>query len=91
MHRFDEAAAAFGNYVNLLPNQDRSEKAAWARAEIRFLQSFRIVVPFDMGGQSEARTWTVPITHSKRQGGRAKARSTAAARTSSSIPAPSTR
>jgi predicted aspartyl protease len=62
MHRFDEAAAAFGNYVNLLPNRDRSEKAAWARAEIRFLDSFKDRRPFDFGPHSEGRTWTVPIS-----------------------------
>ena len=28
MHRFEEAANAFSNYVNLLPNNDRSDKAA---------------------------------------------------------------
>ncbi len=58
-HRFDEAAAAFGNYVNLLPNKDRSDKAAWTRAEIRFLDSFkgRTAVEFE-GNQA---TWTVPI------------------------------
>ena len=32
MHKFEEAAVAFGNYVNLLPNKDRSEKADWSRA-----------------------------------------------------------
>ncbi len=31
MNRFDEAANAYSNYINLLPNKDRSEKAAWAR------------------------------------------------------------
>jgi Flp pilus assembly protein TadD/predicted aspartyl protease len=57
--RFEEAAAAFGNYVNLLPNKDRSEKAAWTRAEIRFLESFdgRPAVAVD----GAAATWTVPI------------------------------
>jgi predicted aspartyl protease/Flp pilus assembly protein TadD len=58
-HRFEEAAAAFGNYVNLLPNKDRSDKAAWTRAEIRFLDAFkgRTAVEF-VGDQT---TWTVPI------------------------------
>jgi Flp pilus assembly protein TadD/predicted aspartyl protease len=37
---FAAAAAAFENYVNLLPNRDKSEKAAWARAQVRFLRSF---------------------------------------------------
>jgi predicted aspartyl protease len=40
MNRFDEAANAYSNYINLLPNKDRSEKAAWSRAQIRFLKSF---------------------------------------------------
>jgi Flp pilus assembly protein TadD/predicted aspartyl protease len=61
MHRFEEAAAAFGNYVNLLPNRDRSEKAAWARAEIRFLDSFKGRTPLDLGPVTPDRTWTVPI------------------------------
>jgi tetratricopeptide (TPR) repeat protein len=60
MHSFDEAAAAFGNYVNLLPNRDRSEKAAWARAAIRFLESFSGKTPFDLEGAAD-RIWTVPI------------------------------
>ena len=46
MHKYEEAAAAYGNYVNLLPNKDTSEKAAWSRAEIRFLRSFAQRVPF---------------------------------------------
>ncbi len=48
MHRYEEAAAAYSNYVNLLPNRDQSDKAAWSRAEIRFLRSFGDRVPFDM-------------------------------------------
>src|SRR5688500_12866929 len=28
-HKFEEAAAAYGNYVNLLPNKDSSYKASW--------------------------------------------------------------
>jgi predicted aspartyl protease len=48
MHKYEEAAAAYGNYVNLLPNKDKSDKAEWARAEIRFLRSFGQRLPFDM-------------------------------------------
>lgn len=61
MHSFEEAALAFRNYVNLLPNRDVSEKAAWARAEIRFLDSFRGRRPFDLGPTDETRVWRVPI------------------------------
>src|SRR5256885_16341051 len=48
MHKYEEAASAFTNYVNLLPNKDHSDKAAWSRAEIRFLRSFGQKVPFEM-------------------------------------------
>jgi predicted aspartyl protease/Tfp pilus assembly protein PilF len=58
-HRYGEAASAFGNYVNLLPNRDRSEKAMWTRAEIRFLDSFNGRTPVEVAGTSQ--TWTVPI------------------------------
>jgi Flp pilus assembly protein TadD/predicted aspartyl protease len=58
MHKFEEAAAAYGNYVNLLPNKDTSEKAAWSRAEIRFLRSFAQRVPL----QAEAGTDDVIYT-----------------------------
>lgn len=40
MRRYEQAAAAYTNYVNLLPNKDRSDKAAWSRSQIRFLRSF---------------------------------------------------
>lgn len=40
LRRFDDAAASFTNFVNLLPNRDRSDRADWARSEIRFLRSF---------------------------------------------------
>lgn len=59
MHRFGDAAAAYENYVNLLPNTDRSEKADWARAEVRFLRSFEPRVPFEMEPGAVDRTYTV--------------------------------
>src|SRR5262245_40949412 len=59
MHRFEEAAVAYGNYVNLLPNKDTSEKAAWSRAEIRFLRSFGQRVPYEMTPGTEEQTYTV--------------------------------
>jgi len=40
MRRYEQAAAAYNNYINLLPNKDRSEKAAWSRSQVRFLKSF---------------------------------------------------
>jgi Flp pilus assembly protein TadD len=48
MHKYEEAAGAFTNYVNLLPNKDTSEKADWSRSEIKFLRSFGQRVPFEV-------------------------------------------
>ncbi len=59
LHRYEEAAAAYSNYVNLLPNKDRSEKADWSRAEIRFLRSFGQRVPFETEGGADDRVYTV--------------------------------
>jgi predicted aspartyl protease len=59
MHKFEEAAGAFTNYVNLLPNKDHSEKADWSRSEIKFLRSFGQRVPFEMEPGAEDETYTV--------------------------------
>jgi len=59
MHKYEEAAAAYGNYVNLLPNKDTSDKAAWSRAEIRFLRSFGQRVPFDTDPGANEQVYTV--------------------------------
>jgi Flp pilus assembly protein TadD/predicted aspartyl protease len=40
MRQYEQAAAAYNNYINLLPNKDRSDKAAWSRSQVRFLKSF---------------------------------------------------
>jgi predicted aspartyl protease/Flp pilus assembly protein TadD len=58
-HRYEDAAVAFGDYVNLLPNKDRSDKAAWTRAEIRFLDAFRGRPAVEF--QGDKTTWTVPV------------------------------
>lgn len=61
LNRFDDAAAALANYVNLLPNRERSDKAAWARAEIRFLRSFGRRVPLEMAPDQGQTMHTVPF------------------------------
>ena len=40
MHRFPEAAEAYERYVDLIPVHSGTEKADWARAEVRFLRAF---------------------------------------------------
>jgi predicted aspartyl protease len=61
LRQFDDAAVALGNFIDLLPNHDRSEKAAWARAEIRFLESFKGRQPFDIEPPPPPGVWTMPI------------------------------
>jgi predicted aspartyl protease len=59
MHKYEQAAGAYSNYVNLLPNKDHSEKADWSRAEIRFLRSFGQRVPFETDTTTDDRLFTV--------------------------------
>lgn len=59
MRRYEQAAAAYGNYVNLMPNKDRSDKASWSRSQIRFLRSFGEREPIAMDETSAAGLHTV--------------------------------
>ena len=59
MHNFEEAAGAYSNYVNLLPNKDRSEKADWSRSEIKFLRSFGQRVPYELDPGAADQTYTI--------------------------------
>jgi Flp pilus assembly protein TadD/predicted aspartyl protease len=59
MRRFEEAAGAFSNYVNLLPNKDRSDKADWSRSEIKFLRSFGQRVPYEMDPGADQQLYTI--------------------------------
>jgi Tfp pilus assembly protein PilF len=61
LNQFDEAAAAYTNYINLLPNKDRSDKAAWARAQVDFLRAFEGRVPVDVAPEIASRLHTVPF------------------------------
>jgi Flp pilus assembly protein TadD/predicted aspartyl protease len=80
MHRFDEAANAYMNYINLLPNKDRSEKAAWSRAQVKFLKAFSGKVPVQIDGADLGVLHTVPfrllndkvVVQGKVNGGRAQ-------------------
>jgi Flp pilus assembly protein TadD/predicted aspartyl protease len=61
LHRYEEAANAFSSYINLLPNKDRSAKAAWARAEVRFLRGFGNKVPLQIDPASVGKLHTIPF------------------------------
>jgi Flp pilus assembly protein TadD/predicted aspartyl protease len=59
MHKYEESAGAFSNYVNLLPNKDTSEKADWSRSEIKFLRSFGQRVPFETDPGVDEQVYTI--------------------------------
>ena len=61
MRRYEEAANAYSSYINLLPNKDRSAKAAWARAEVRFLRAFGTRLPINIDAASAGKLHTVPF------------------------------
>jgi Flp pilus assembly protein TadD len=61
MRRYEEAANAYTNYINLLPNRDRSDKAAWSRAQVRFLKAFAGKVPIQIDGEDAGVMHTVPF------------------------------
>jgi PAS domain-containing protein len=61
LRRFDEAANAYTSYINLLPNKDRSEKAAWSRAQVRFLEAFAGLVPVEVDEIDNSTLHTVPF------------------------------
>ena len=61
MNRFDEAANSYSNYINLLPNKDRSEKAAWARSQVQFLESFEGMKPVDVDDEDLRMLHTIPF------------------------------
>jgi tetratricopeptide (TPR) repeat protein len=61
-HQFAQAANSYRNYINLLPNKDRSEKAAWARAQVEFLDAFGDSQPVDIDEQDQNMLHTIPFT-----------------------------
>src|SRR5687768_18359040 len=61
LNRYDEAANAYNNYINLLPNKDRSDKAAWSRAQVRFLEAFAGMTPVEIDEEDNGLLHTVPF------------------------------
>jgi Flp pilus assembly protein TadD/predicted aspartyl protease len=62
LNRFDEAANAYNNYINLLPNKDRSDKAAWSRSQVRFFEAFEGMTPVEIDEADRTMLHTVPFT-----------------------------
>ena len=61
LHRYDEAANAYNNFINLLPNKDRSDKAAWTRSQVKFLKAFEGRNPVEIDPEDLAVTHTMPF------------------------------
>ena len=61
MHRFDEAANAYNNFINLLPNKDRSDKAAWTRSQVKFLKAFEGRNPVEIDPEDLEKSHTIPF------------------------------
>jgi len=80
LRKYDQASNAYRNYINLLPNKDRSDKAAWARAQVDFLESFGDLLPVDIDQEDLDRLHTLPfqllddkiVVQAKVNGGRAQ-------------------
>jgi Flp pilus assembly protein TadD/predicted aspartyl protease len=61
LNRFDEAANAYNNFINLLPNKDRSDKASWTRSQVKFLKAFEGRLPVDIDPQDLETPHTMPF------------------------------
>lgn len=61
LRRYDEAASAMRNYMNLLPNKDKSVKALWTQQQIRFLESFKDRQPLSVDPALEQESYTIPF------------------------------
>ena len=61
LHRFDEAANAYNNFINLLPNKDRSDKAAWTRSQVKFLKAFEGRNPVEIDQEDLDTTHMMPF------------------------------
>lgn len=59
LRQFDAASGAYTNYMNLLPNRDRSDKVLWSRAQIRFLDAFRGREPIALDEASRGKLHTL--------------------------------
>src|SRR5690606_29983413 len=61
LNDYGQAALAYTSYINLLPNKDRSEKAAWSRAQVEFLRSFDGVTPVEIDEEDLSTLHTIPF------------------------------
>ena len=60
LNRFQDAADAFEEWLGRLPDTGKTERTAWARAEVRFLRSFGDRLPLEVMGAPDA-VHTIPF------------------------------
>ena len=61
LRRYPEAAEALTAYVDRLPGTRRTEKAQWARSEVRFLRSFGDRPALEIPPEQASRMHTIPF------------------------------
>ena len=61
LFRYDEAANSLRSYINLLPEKELNQRAAWAKSQVEFLESFKGVAPVDIDADDRATLHTVPF------------------------------
>src|SRR6185503_11285464 len=57
----EDGANAYDNFINLLPNKDRSDKAAWTRSQVKFLKAFEGRNPVEIDPEDLETTHTMPF------------------------------
>lgn len=61
LNRYDDAAAAYTNYLALVSPGELADKGAWARTEINFLRSFAGQQPLQIVAPAGTRQHTIPF------------------------------
>jgi Flp pilus assembly protein TadD/predicted aspartyl protease len=61
LHRFDEAAATLREAMTLFGPDEKSDRVALTRSQIKFLEAFRGRKPFEMADDIADQTFTVPF------------------------------
>ena len=61
LRRYEDAAQAFERYLEQLPSDRRTDKAEWARSEVRFLRSFAGNTPLELEAGLEDQVHTIPF------------------------------
>ena len=61
LRRYEESAQSFERYLEQLPTVRQTDKAEWARSEVRFLRSFAGDMPLELEAGVEDQVHTIPF------------------------------